>query len=132
VTISENIIKGFLSEKNLTDRHFLAITRGVVVVFSVGVVLYALWSLEHETSIHSMVENAYKVTLATAFVPLVAGLFWKRANNTGATASILLGLATWLGMELVAPEGALPPQFAGFIASTLGMVIGSHLKDRPA
>ncbi len=132
VTISENIIKGFLSEKNLTDKHFLAITRGVVAVFSVGVVLYSLWSLEHETSIHSMVENAYKVTLATAFVPLVAGLFWKRANNTGATASILLGLSVWLIMEWFAPEGALPPQFAGFIASALGMVIGSHLKDRPA
>jgi len=126
VTISENVLKGFLSEKNLEDRHFLWITRGVVAVFSIGVVLYALWSLQSESSIHQMVENAYKVTLATAFVPLVAGIYWKRANNTGATASILLGMAVWLGMEFVAPEGALPPQFAGFIASAIGMVAGSY------
>ena len=128
VTISENILKGFLSEKNLTDQHFLWITRGVVAVFSIGVVLYALWSLQSESSIHQMVENAYKVTLATAFVPLVAGIYWKRANNTGASASILLGMATWLGMEFIAPEGALPPQFAGFIASAIGMVVGSYVE----
>jgi len=128
VTISENILKGFLSEKNLEDQHFLWITRGVVVVFSVGVVLYSLWSLHSEASIHEMVGNAYKVTLAIAFVPLVAGLFWKRANNTGAGVSILLGLLVWLGMEMLAPEAVLPPQFAGFIASALGMVIGSYAK----
>jgi Na+/proline symporter len=126
VTISENTLKGFLSEKNLTDQHFLWITRGVVAAFSVGVVLYALWSLQSESSIHQMVENAYKVTLATAFVPLVAGIYWKRANNTGASVSILLGMATWLGMEFLAPEAALPPQFAGFIASAIGMVVGSY------
>lgn len=125
VTISENIIKGFLDKDALTDRHFLMITRVVVAVFSVGVVLYSLWALQSEATIHQMVENAYKVTLATAFVPLVAGLFWKRANNTGATLSILFGLAVWLGFELVAADGPLPPQFAGFIASALGMVTGS-------
>jgi len=129
VTLSENILKGMFS-RPLTDRQFLLMTRIVVGVFSIGVVLYSLWSLQNETSIHHMVENAYKVTLATAFVPLVAGLFWKRANNTGASASILLGMAVWLTMEFVAPEAALPPQFAGFIASALGMVIGSLLAER--
>ncbi|MBW6495385.1 MAG: sodium:solute symporter family protein [Burkholderiaceae bacterium] len=130
VTISENILRGFLSEKNLEDHHFLWITRAVVVVFTVLVVIYSLYSLEAETTIHTMVENAYKITLATAFVPLVAGLFWKSANNTGATLSIVLGFAFWLGMEFMAPEGTLPPQFAGFIAGVFGMVTGSLLSRR--
>ena len=130
VTISENVLRGFLSDKNLDDRHFLWITRAVVAAFSVLVVLYSLWSLESKTTIHQMVENAYKITLATAFVPLVAGLFWKRANNTGAGLSIVLGFAFWLGMEFIAPEGALPAQFAGFIAGVLGMVFGSLLARR--
>jgi len=130
VTISENVLRGFLSKQNLGDRHFLWITRGVVAAFSVLVILYSLWSRESGTTIHQMVENAYKITLATAFVPLVAGLFWKRANNTGAGLSIVLGFALWLGMEFIAPEGALPPQFAGFIAGALGMVFGSLLARR--
>ncbi len=130
VTISENILRGFLSKKNLEDQHFLWITRGVVVAFTVLVVIYSLVSLDSETTIHQMVENAYKITLATAFVPLVAGLFWKRANNTGAGLSIVLGFGFWLGMEFFAPEGALPPQFAGFIAGIFGMIFGSLFSRR--
>ena len=65
--------------------------------------------------------------LACAFVPLVAGLYWKRASNLGAGLSIVLGLATWIAIEFIAPEAALPPQFAGFIASALGMTAGSLL-----
>ena len=72
-----------------------------------------------------MVENAYKVTLVYAFVPRVAGIYWKRANNLGAGFSIVLGFGCWIAMEFVAPEAALPPQSVGLIASALGMVAGS-------
>lgn len=103
----------------------------MVVAFAGVVVFYSLWSLDAETSIHQMVENAYKVTLACAFVPLVAGLYWKRANNAGAGLAILLGLAAWIGMELIAPETALPPQFVGLLASIVGMAAGSLSAPRP-
>lgn len=130
VTISENIIKEFMPHHRMSQKKLLWITRAVVVAFSALVVAYSLWSLDSETSIHQMVENAYKVTLACAFVPLVAGLYWKRANNTGAGLSILLGLVVWIAMEFIAPEAALPPQFAGLIASAVGMVAGSLLARR--
>lgn len=125
VTISENIIKEFMPHHRMSQKKLLWITRGVVLGFSILVVAYSLWALDTETSIHQMVENAYKITLACAFVPLVAGLYWKRATNTGAGLSIVLGLGVWIAMEFVAPEAALPPQFAGFIASAIGMVAGS-------
>lgn len=72
-----------------------------------------------------MVANAYKVTMACAFVPLFAGIYWKRATNTGAGLSIILGFGVWIAMEFIAPDAALPPQFAGLIASAIGMVAGS-------
>lgn len=125
VTISENIIKEFMPHHRMSQKKLLWITRAVVLGFTVLVVAYSLWALEAETSIHQMVENAYKITLACAFVPLVAGLYWKRATNTGAGLSIVLGLAVWIAMEFIAPEAALPPQFAGFIASAIGMIAGS-------
>jgi Na+/proline symporter len=127
VTISENIIKEKMPQHRLSQKKLLLITRAVVLAFAVLVVVYSLWSLESETSIHQMVENAYKVTLATAFVPLVAGIYRKRANSAGAGWSIVLGFIAWIVMEFVAPEGALPPQFWGFFASLVGMVAGSLL-----
>jgi len=128
VTLSENVIKEFMPHHHMNQKKLLWVTRTVVILFSLVVVAYSLWSLQSETSIHQMVENAYKVTLACAFVPLVAGIYWKRANNYGAGLSIALGLGVWIGMEMLAPEATLPPQFGGFFASAAGMMFGSLLK----
>jgi Na+/proline symporter len=126
VTISENVLKGFVTHrKHMSDKKLLTMTRWVVGVFSVVVTLYALWALDEETGIHQMVENAYKVTLVVAFVPLVAGLYWRRASTLGAYLAIGFGLLTWLPLEFFMPEGAVPPQFAGFLAAIAGMLIGS-------
>ncbi|MDY0135816.1 MAG: sodium:solute symporter family protein [Thiomicrospira sp.] len=125
VIISENILRGFVS--GISDRNLLLMTRGVVVAFALLVAIYTLWSLEQETSIHKMVENAYKVTLVVAFVPLVAGLYWKRASAYGTYLSIALGLLVWLSLEFTMPqlEESLPAHFIGFFAAIAGMVIGS-------
>ena len=79
VTFTENILKPFIG--HLSDRHLLWSMRAVVVVFTVIVTTVALNS---NSSICHMVENAYKVTLVAAFIPLVFGLYWKRANTQGA------------------------------------------------
>ena len=132
VTLSENVLKGFITRRrHLSDRDLLVMTRWVVAVFAVLVTLYALWSLDQETGIHQMVENAYKVTLVVAFVPLVAGLYWKRASTFGATLAIGMGLATWLPLELFLPDGPVPPQFAGLLMAITGMVLGTGLRPRP-
>jgi len=128
VTISENVLKGFVTRrKHLSDKNLLRMTRWVVGYFSVLVTVYALWALGAETGIHKMVENAYKVTLVVAFVPLVAGLYWPRASTLGAYLAIGLGLATWIPLEILLPEGQIPPQFAGFLMACGGMVAGSLL-----
>jgi solute:Na+ symporter, SSS family len=67
-----------------------------------------------------------------AFVPLAAGLFWKRANTQGAYLAIGLGLLTWLPMEFWLPEGEslMPPQFAGFLMACFGMIVGSYVGSK--
>lgn len=129
VTLSENVIKELLPNgKNMTDKQFLNLMRIVVGVFSVLVTLYAFYSLEQETSIHAMVENAYKVTLVVALVPLFAGLFWKKASNFGAMCSIVAGVLVWVPLEFAMPDAALPPHFAGFIVAAIAMIVGSLIK----
>lgn len=125
VTFTENIIKEVFPWK--TDRQFLFTMRLVVFVFTVFVTVLALNS---KSSIYQMVENAYKVTLVAAFVPLAFGVYWKRATRQGALAAVLLGLCSWVLAELFAPEGLWPPQLVGLLFSLGGMVCGSLLPQR--
>jgi Na+/proline symporter len=75
-----------------------------------------------------MVENAYQVTLVTAFIPLAFGVYWKKATNQGAILSIFSGFVVWIGtMFLCGDDPFIPAQFAGLIASFVGMLVGSLL-----
>jgi SSS family transporter len=121
VTFTENVLKRFL-RRELDDREFLRTMRIVVAAFAVGVTAFALNS---GSTIYEMVVGAYKVTLVAAFVPLAAGLYWRRATAQGALAAIVAGLVTWIALEVVAPEGLFPPQLAGLLASIAGMLLGS-------
>ena len=133
VTLSENVIKELLPNgKNLSDKQFLLMMRIVVVCFATLVTLYALYSLQQETSIHAMVENAYKVTLVVALVPLFAGIYWKKASNFGAVCSILAGLLVWIPLEFIMPDAAWPPHFSGFVVAAVVMVVASLLKPAKA
>ena len=122
VTFTENILKGIIGQQS--DRHFLWTMRAVVVCFAIIVTLFALKS---DSSIYEMVGNAYKVTLVAAFIPLICGLYWKRANSQGALFSILLGLSSWLLLETYQAKGIVPPQLGGLFMSMLGMLVGSLL-----
>jgi SSS family transporter len=122
VTFTQNILHGVF--RSWTDRQFLWAMRLVVIGFS-GVVL--AFAFNSEANIFKMVENAYKVTLVTAFVPLAFGLAWKRANSQGAMLSIALGGIAWLLSEVLNPEGLMPPQLVGLLWSMVGMVAGSLL-----
>ena len=121
VTFVENIWRQF--RPKMDDRTELRTMRITVLVFSSLVLLYAIRM--QGTSIYEMVSGAYQVTLVGAFVPLVFGLYWKRASTQGAILSIALGLFTWLAL-LATPAGAqFPAQLAGILAALVGMVLGS-------
>ncbi|HLX23800.1 MAG TPA: sodium:solute symporter family protein [Usitatibacter sp.] len=120
VSFSENILRPFLP--HIGDQDFLKLMRGVIVGFTILVTYFALHT---DSSIYSMVENAYKVTLVGAFVPLVCGLYWKRATNLGGVLSVVVGLIVWIGCEMFMPDALVPPQLAGLIASFGGMIVGS-------
>jgi Na+/proline symporter len=136
VTFTENILKPALP--HLTDRKLLFWMRVVTLVFTVLVTVYAMYS---KATIFKMVENAYQITLVTAFVPLLCGLYWRRATNQGALAAVCCGLAVWLGVHLAGGDSPfVPAQLAGLLASAVGMIVGSlsrqlihhdiHIHDR--
>jgi len=117
---TENVLRPFVPR--LGDRQLLLVMRLVLIIFGLGVMAFALLS---DASIYQMVQNAYKVTLVSAFAPLAMGLYWKRSTTDGALLAVVLGLATWALMEMFAAEALIPPQLVGMGFSFLGMVVGS-------
>lgn len=123
IAFSENILKGLIPGMN--ERTFLRTMRMALVCFAGMVLVFALNS---ETSIFKMVESAYKVTLVAAFIPLVAGLYWRRATSQGALVAIASGLVTWILLELFGRHNDVwPPQLVGFLMAGVGMLAGSLL-----
>jgi Na+/proline symporter len=122
VSFAENIVKGFFKE--LTPSQYLMIMRVTTLIFAILVTILAINS---SLSIFKMVESAYKVTLVAAFVPLVCGIYWSKANPIGGLLSIVFGLTAWLVTEGVLPSGSIPPQMYGLTFSFLGMYVGSVL-----
>jgi Na+/proline symporter len=118
---TENIVKPLLPR--MSDRQFLLTLRAVLVSFTLAALLFALNS---KKTMYDMVQNAYTVTLVSAFVPLAAGIFWKRANNAGAICSAVLGLAAWLVADTLGGDATVPAPLVGLAFSMLGMVMGSY------
>ncbi len=73
---------------------------------------------------HLMI-NANILGLAAIIVPFIMGLWWKKANRTGALASMVAGLSAWLLTLFVAPE--LPADFIGLATSFVTMLIVTPL-----
>ena len=117
---TENVVKPLFGE--MGDKRFLLTLRIVLVLFTAGVLVFAL---NNTSTMYEMVQNAYKVTLAGAFVPLACGIYWRRASTQGAVASALVGLAVWVICEAFFADAVLPPQMAGLFASAAAMVVGS-------
>jgi Na+/proline symporter len=67
------------------------------------------------------------VTLVGAFVPLVMGLYWKRATTQGAVLSLGLGIGVWLLYfpQISSLGEQVPGQLAGLVAAFVGMIGGS-------
>jgi SSS family solute:Na+ symporter len=121
VTLSENVIRPALAPLN--DSELLRLMRVVLVGFAGVVLVIALWS---DATIYKLVVNTYKVTLVAAFIPLFAGLYWKRATTQGALCAIAAGMTTWVALELLgSPDSIWPPQLVGFFMAGAGMVAGS-------
>ncbi|MEK8050147.1 sodium:solute symporter family protein [Ideonella sp. DXS22W] len=119
----ENILKNL--RPHMGDKQQLRAMRFSIVAFAGLVLAYAI--AMKGTPIYDLVSSAYQVTLVAAFVPLVFGLYWKRATTQGAIFSVVAGLAVWIAcFPQVSPIGEqFPGQLAGLLAAVAGMLLGS-------
>jgi solute:Na+ symporter, SSS family len=117
---TENVLRPFVP--HMGDRQFLLTLRIVLVTFTCGALLFALNS---KSTMYEMVQNAYNVTLVGAFVPLLAGAYWKRATTQGALASVVFGVGTWLVANQLGEAVPIPANLLGLFAAVIFMGLGS-------
>ena len=125
VALAENVVRPIAKPSG--DRAVLLMMRLTVAALAIAVTVMALTS---RLSIYQLVNESGKVVLVSSFVPLAAGLYWKRANARGAHWSIAAGLVVWIALEWLAPEATVPPALAGFFAAIAGMAAGSLVPVR--
>ncbi|GAB3766179.1 high affinity choline transporter 1 [Spirosoma pomorum] len=121
----ENIVKFF--RPDLSDRALLLTIRCAVVVITV----ICVWmSTTRDTNIFDLVGESSAFSLVSLFVPLTAGIYWKRSNLTGCLWSMIAGLVIWL--LCLWQETEYNPMLYGLLASTLGMILGSITRNTAA
>ncbi len=114
----ENVVKFF--RPNLSDRDLLLTIRLSVVGITIICVLLCT---ARTVSIFDLVGESSAFSLVSLFVPLLAGIYWKRANLPGCLGSMGIGLAVWLLCSWL--DTRFPPMLWGLLASTGAMAAGS-------
>lgn len=119
----ENIVRYF--RPSLSDDELLKTIRQAIVVITV----ICVWmSTARDTNIFDLVGESSAFSLVSLFVPLTAGIYWKRATLPGCLWSMGLGLIVWLLCLWLQTEYS--PMMWGLLVSTVAMIVGSLMSRK--
>jgi SSS family transporter len=121
--IGENLVKPLFNK--LSDKQLLLVMRLSVV----GVSLVSMAMALGGESIFDLVAQSSALSLVSLFVPLIFGLYWKKASGFGALLAMAAGFLTWIICEYFLSM-AWPSLVYGLLVSIAGMLAGSWLKPR--
>ncbi|MCC5936487.1 MAG: sodium:solute symporter family protein [Lunatimonas sp.] len=120
--LSENILRPYLTQ--YSDRKMLWLLRINVVAVALVSVFMATW----KANIYELVADASILLLVSLFVPLTAGLYWKKASKFGALLSIFFGMSSYFVLDQF--TFAIPSFLLATACSALGMVLGTLIKPK--
>ena len=115
---------GSVLEKKLSDRWSGLITVGVTCIIGVIAMVLAYSPPRLITEFYSA---AIGLLSAGLFVPMIAGLWWKKANTTGGVASVLTGAGVYLVVQFTPGTPPLSAILFALPASALAMIGFSRL-----
>jgi SSS family transporter len=115
--LAENLIRPYL--KDQSDANLLKYLRISVVLIAVAATIMA----NIQSNIYDLVAQSSSLSLVSLFVPLMAGLYWKKATELGAILSIVGGMMVWIFFEM--SDAEIPSLLPGLMASIIGMLTGN-------
>lgn len=121
--ISRNIIQRW-SGRTMEDESLLTLTRIVALPMTAGGAYFAY--IRPEPGV--LLVLAFDIVFAGCVLPLLAGVYWKKANAAGAMASIVIGTATRVVCVYLVPESlagldTLLPPVIGTVAFFAGCTL---------
>lgn len=127
--IAHDLVSVFVKDE-LSARTRSIVNIAVVTGVGVTATILALNPPELLTQLYSVAVGSIAASL---FVPVVSGIWWKRANELGALLAFAAGLGTYLVFALGSFEAvpALGAMAIALPASILGMVAGSLFGTPP-
>ncbi len=121
--VAHDLLGTALSRK-LTERQLGMVNVGIVWLIGLVAMYFAFSPPALITELYSA---AVGVLGASLFVPVVAGLWWKRANTAGGVAAILVGAAVYLVLQLGHLAAPLSAILYALPASALAMWLGGRV-----
>ncbi len=113
-------------KQDTSERTALLISRVSVLIFG----LFALWLALDKTSVYDLMVDSWSVLLATLFVPLTGGIWWRKGNESGCLASIIVGFVSWQILLVTSPD--LPADLLAVPFAALAFVMVSLFTQRSA
>ncbi len=113
-----------------SEQTTLRVTRLAVLFLGIFSLIMALQT----SSVYDLMVDSWSVLLASLFVPLTAGLWWRPCNDAGALASILVGLVTWQVLLVATPDLPADLMAVPFAAAALvivSLLTKTHSPPRP-
>lgn len=108
-------------KRNPSDKQSLLVARVTIPVIGIISIIIAL----QFQKVFDLMVDSNILGLAVIIVPFILGVWWSKANRTGALAGMAAGLVGWLTTMAVAPS--LPSDFVGLAACLLTMLIVTPL-----
>ncbi len=113
-----------LFKRQASDRTRLLATRIAIPVFGSFAVYVAL----KVKVVYNLIMDANSVSLVCVVIPFIVGVWWTRANRTGALASMAMGFLTWMLAILFAPD--LAGDMLGMLVALITMLVVTPLTQK--
>ncbi|HCA78233.1 MAG TPA: sodium:solute symporter [Bacteroidetes bacterium] len=127
--------------KDFPESTTVFITRVVAGVIGIFLLVFGLWYQIPDTAFQYLYLTGAMYT-SGALGCVAAGIYWRKANNIGAYASLIMGAVAPAGFLLLEKSRDVLPSWLGFIAdvniagilsfilAALGMIVGSLASQR--
>jgi SSS family transporter len=113
-----------LVKRDPAPKLMLLVARLSIPLFGIIAIFIAM----NVRKVFELMVNSNILGLAAIIVPFILGVWWKKANRTGALSAMAAGITAWLSTMMVAPE--LPADFVGLAASMVTMLVVTPLTQR--